>query len=80
MKHICLGYMDETWAHKDNKDAEWRAFVPDNASGGGQLLFGRITYELIIRVRRNHLSYRPTHETGRKPARHDSRWPLGGPS
>ena len=23
---------------------EWNAFVADNASGGGQLLFGRITY------------------------------------
>jgi len=36
---------DMSWAHKD--DAEWNAFVADNASGGGMLLFGRITYELM---------------------------------
>ena len=36
---------DMSWAHKD--DAEWKAFVADNASGGGQLIFGRITYELM---------------------------------
>ena len=44
---------DISWAHKDNTDAEWNAFVADNASGGGQLLFGRITYELMA-------SYWPT--------------------
>ena len=38
---------DISWAHKDNKDAEWNAFVADNASGGGLLVFGRITYELM---------------------------------
>ena len=38
---------DISWAHKDNKDAEWDAFVADNASGGGILLFGRITYEMM---------------------------------
>jgi len=42
---------DMSWAHK--KDAEWNAFVADNARGGGQLLFGRITYELMA-------SYWPT--------------------
>jgi dihydrofolate reductase len=36
---------DMSWAHK--KDPEWQAFVSENASGGGQLLFGRITYELL---------------------------------
>jgi len=36
---------DMSWAHKD--DDEWNAFVADNASGGGMLLFGRITYELM---------------------------------
>ena len=30
-------------------DAEWDAFVAGNASSGGLLLFGRITYELMIR-------------------------------
>jgi dihydrofolate reductase len=38
---------DMSWAQKDNKDAEWSAFVADNAKGGGMLLFGRITYELM---------------------------------
>ena len=36
---------DMSWAHKE--DAEWKAFVADNASSGGELLFGRITYELM---------------------------------
>jgi dihydrofolate reductase len=36
---------DMSWAHK--QDAEWNAFVADNAQGGGVLLFGRITYELM---------------------------------
>ena len=38
---------DISWAHKDNKDAEWNAFVADNANAGVLLLFGRITYELM---------------------------------
>jgi dihydrofolate reductase len=42
---------DMSWAHK--QDAEWSAFVQENASGGGELLFGRITYELMA-------SYWPT--------------------
>jgi len=36
---------DMSWAHK--QDAEWNAFVGGNASGGGSLLFGRVTYELM---------------------------------
>lgn len=36
---------DMSWAHK--QDPEWQAFVKENASGGGQLLFGRKTYELM---------------------------------
>jgi len=35
------------WAHADHQDAEWDAFVSGNASGGGMLVFGRITYELM---------------------------------
>jgi dihydrofolate reductase len=42
---------DMSWAH--NQDAEWKAFVGGNASGGGQLLFGRVTYDLMA-------SYWPT--------------------
>ena len=36
---------DMSWAHK--RDPEWQAYVSENASGGGQLLFGRVTYELM---------------------------------
>ena len=38
------GSMD--WAH-GKEDAEWNAFVAENAKGGGELLFGRITYDLM---------------------------------
>ena len=38
---------DMSWAHSGNDDAEYSAFVAENASGGGELLFGRITYELM---------------------------------
>jgi dihydrofolate reductase len=36
---------DMSWAHK--QDAEWNAFAAGNASGGGALLFGRVTYEMM---------------------------------
>ena len=36
---------DMSWGHKD--DPEWNAFAADNAKGGGVLVFGRITYELM---------------------------------
>lgn len=36
-----------SFAHKDNQNEEWNAFVEGNASGGGMLLFGRVTYELM---------------------------------
>ncbi|MGH7493324.1 MAG: dihydrofolate reductase family protein [bacterium] len=51
--HVTLdGYFvdvngDMSWAKADHQDAEWNAFVADNASGGGVLVFGRITYELM---------------------------------
>jgi dihydrofolate reductase len=38
---------DMSWAHKRPDDAEWNAFVAGNASGGGTLLFGRVTYEMM---------------------------------
>ena len=41
------------WAREGNDDPEYSAFVAENASGGGQLLFGRVTYELMA-------SYWPT--------------------
>jgi dihydrofolate reductase len=55
--HVALdGYFvglsgDMSWAHK--QDPEWKEFAAENASGGGRLLFGRITYELMA-------SYWPT--------------------
>ena len=36
---------DFRWAHKN--DEEWKAFAAGNAGGGGTLLFGRVTYELM---------------------------------
>jgi dihydrofolate reductase len=36
---------DMSWAHQ--RDAEWGAFVSENASGGGELVFGRVTYDLM---------------------------------
>jgi dihydrofolate reductase len=44
---------DISWAHKDGGDHEWSEFVAGNASGGGRLLFGRVTYDLMA-------SYWPT--------------------
>ncbi len=39
------GNGDMSWAHK--QDPEWLAFVNENASAGGELLFGRVTYDLM---------------------------------
>jgi dihydrofolate reductase len=44
---------DLSWAHSAPDDAEWNAFVEENATSGGVLLFGRITYEMMA-------SYWPT--------------------
>ena len=55
--HVSLdGYFvdangDMRWAHK--QDPEWNEFVKENSSGNGELVFGRITYELMA-------SYWPT--------------------
>jgi dihydrofolate reductase len=55
--HVSLdGYFvdkkgDMRWAHK--QDPEWNQFVAGNARGGGVLLFGRVTYEMMA-------SYWPT--------------------
>ena len=51
--HVTLdGYFvgangDFSWAHTGTDDPEYSTFVAENASGGGQLLFGRITYDLM---------------------------------
>ena len=36
---------DMSWAHK--QDPEWNEFAASNARGGGALLFGRVTYEMM---------------------------------
>lgn len=36
-----------SWAHKSPQDTEWNEFVAQNASGGGALLFGRATYDMM---------------------------------
>jgi dihydrofolate reductase len=38
---------DIGWAHAGSEDPEWTSFVADNASGGGVLLFGRVTYDMM---------------------------------
>jgi dihydrofolate reductase len=38
---------DMSWAYNKSSDPEWDAFVAGNAKGGGVLLFGRITYEMM---------------------------------
>jgi dihydrofolate reductase len=38
---------DISWAHTGKQDAEWDAFVSANAKGGGELLFGRVTYDMM---------------------------------
>ena len=46
---------DFSWAHRQDPkhEPEFQEFVESNARGGGELLFGRITYELMA-------SYWPT--------------------
>ena len=41
---------DMNWAHSDrSNDAEFDEFVRNNAKGGGELLFGRKTYDLMAK-------------------------------
>src|SRR4051812_23118048 len=35
------------WAHVGADDAEFQAFTNGNAQGGGRLLFGRVTYQMM---------------------------------
>ena len=39
---------DLSWAHTNDGDPEWNAFMSENASGGGVLLLGRITYDMMV--------------------------------
>ncbi len=36
---------DMSWAHKN--DPEWNEFVAENSKSGGELLFGRVTYQMM---------------------------------
>jgi dihydrofolate reductase len=45
--YYCDSRGDMSFAHKPADDAEWQKFTAENASGGGMLLFGRITYEMM---------------------------------
>jgi len=45
--YYCDARGDMSFAHKSPDDAEWQEFVAGNASGGGMLLFGRTTYEMM---------------------------------
>jgi dihydrofolate reductase len=45
--YYCDSSGDMTFAHKPPDDQEWNEFVAGNASGGGSLLFGRRTYEMM---------------------------------
>ncbi|MDQ6931342.1 MAG: dihydrofolate reductase family protein, partial [Candidatus Eremiobacteraeota bacterium] len=38
---------DMSWAHNGAADPEWSEFVAGNARGGGTLVMGRITYDLM---------------------------------
>lgn len=50
-----------SWVNKDTTDAEFNAFIAGNASGGGVLLLGRVTYEMMA-------SYWPTpHAASNNP-------------
>lgn len=39
---------DMSWAYQGTDDAEHREFVEGNARSGGVLVFGRITYEMMV--------------------------------
>jgi dihydrofolate reductase len=45
--YFCDEKSDMSWAH--NQDPEWEKFSADNAKGGGMMLFGRKTYDLMVK-------------------------------
>jgi dihydrofolate reductase len=51
--YFCDAKGDMSWAHEGTDDAEFQGFIADNAKGGGEFVFGRITYEMMA-------SYWPT--------------------
>lgn len=45
--YFCDAEGGMAWAHAGREDPEFAAWVGANASGGGELLFGRITYQMM---------------------------------
>jgi dihydrofolate reductase len=45
--YFCDARGDMRWARAGREDAEFAAWVSGNASGGGELLFGRKTYQMM---------------------------------
>lgn len=45
--YYCDGNDEIGFAHKAPEDTEWNTFVAGNASGGGMLLLGRKTYDMM---------------------------------
>lgn len=45
--YFCGENGDLNWAHRNSNDQEWIDFVSGNASSGGVLIFGRVTYEMM---------------------------------
>jgi dihydrofolate reductase len=67
--YFCDEHGDMSWAHQH--DAEWNDFAAGNAQGGGAMLFGRITYEMMA-------SFWPTPagaQVNAKVAEHMNRMP-----
>jgi dihydrofolate reductase len=40
---------DLSWAHAVPQDDEWNAWVAGNAQGGGALILGRVTYDMMVK-------------------------------
>jgi dihydrofolate reductase len=45
--YFCDANDEMSWAHGGSEDPEFAAWVSGNASGGGELLFGRKTYQMM---------------------------------
>ena len=45
--YFCDAHGDMSFAHAGADDPEFAAWIGGNASGGGELLFGRVTYEMM---------------------------------
>ncbi len=55
--YICDANGDVSWAHQT--DPEWTKFTEENVAGGGALLFGRTTYDMMVQ-------YWPTAEAAKQ--------------